>query len=200
MVELPALLAYVDRVNSWSGSKSAAELGRLQQELWTLAANIERDLYQWKQEKADRYPGGEPRELPVEIEDTLSFFRYQDRLTGEVVSATTFVYPDPVLAQAMCHYYAALILVLSADTRPRDAELPDIYSLACSIYRVMGYFARTVPSGLASRVAFPFRLAYDCLPEGGIERDYINEVFRWIARRRFSHKWASNLDGVSVRA
>lgn len=197
MVELPALLAYADQLDSCSGAK-AAERSQLQQELWTLAANIEQSLYKWKQEWADRYPGGQPWELPVQIQDSLSVFRCQDRLTGEIVYATTLVYPDPVLAQAMCHYYAALLLVLSADTRMRAAGLPDTYSLACSICRIMGYFARTVPSGLASRVAFPFRLAYDCLPEGGVERAYVDEAFRWIAKRRFSQEWECTLDGLSV--
>ncbi|KAJ6787975.1 hypothetical protein PWT90_09995 [Aphanocladium album] len=199
MVELPALLAYADQNNRCAGVRSAAEMGRLQQQLWTLATNIEQDLYQWKQEKADRYPGGQPIELAVQVEDALAFFPCRDHATGEVVHATTLVYPDPVLAQAMCHYYAALILVFSADTRPRAAGRSDIYSLACCICRIMGYFARTVPSGLASRVAFPFRLAYDCLPEGGVEREYVDEAFRWIARRRFSQEWGSKLDGVSIR-
>ncbi|KAJ3496846.1 hypothetical protein NLG97_g2352 [Lecanicillium saksenae] len=199
MVELPALLSYADQINAYSGAKSAAEIGRLQQQLWTLGATVEQHLYQWKQEKADRYPGGKPRELDVKVEDALSFFPCRDQTTGEVGYATTFVYPDPVLAQAMCHYYAALILVFSADTRRRETERPDIYGLACSICRIMGYFARTVPSGLASRVAYPFRLAYDCLPDGGMEREYVDEAFRWIARRRFSHEWGSNLDGVSIR-
>lgn len=199
VVEIPALLAYADRLKNCSPAKSPVETSRLQEELWTFADRIEQALYQWKREWADSYPGGQPTELSARIQDNLSTFRRQDRITGEIICSTTLVYPDPVLAQAMCYYYAALILVFSADARPRETELSDMYSLACSICRIMGFFARTVPSGLASRVAFPFRLAYDCLPEGSIERDYVEEAFRWIAKRRFSQEWECTLDGLSVR-
>lgn len=198
VVEIPALLAYADQKNR-SPAKSPVESDLLQEQLWTLAERIEQALYHWKREWVDSYPGGQPTELPAHIQDNLSIFRCQDSITGDIIHCTTLVYPDPVLAQAMCYYYAALILVFSADTRPRETELNDVYSLACAICRIMGYFARTVPSGLASRVAFPFRLAYDCFQDGCIEREYIEEAFRWIAKRRFSQEWECSLDGLSVR-
>jgi hypothetical protein len=201
MVDIPTLLAHADQIKEYSVPKPPAKVLRLQQELWTLATNIEQGLYQWKCEWADRYPNGLAREVQEQAGGTWPAFRCQDPTTGAVVHATTLVYPDPVLAQAMCHYYAALILVLSADTRPRDPELNySTYSLACLICRTMGYYVRTVPSCLASRVAFPFRVAYDSLPEGSMERSYIEEVFRLIGQRRFSTEWRSALEGLSVKS
>lgn len=200
MVDIPTLLALFDQIKSYSSLKSPAKVLRLQHELWTLATNIEKGLYQWKSEWADRYPNGQAQELRVEPMDTFPTFQCQDPTTGAVVHPTTLVYPDPVLAQAMCHYFAALILVFSADTRPRDPK-PNhsTYDLACLICRTMGYYVRTVPSCLASRVAFPFRVAYDSLPEGGMERRYVEEVSRLIGKRRFSDEWECTLEGVSLR-
>lgn len=199
MVEIPALLSYVDQIKWCAGTATAVEMDRLQQKLWTLATEIEHGLYRWKLEWADQYPGGQARQLPLPAGDPFPVFQCQDNVTGNIVIHDNMLeFPDPVLAQALCHYYAALILVFSADPRPRDPRLGDIYSLACLICRIMGFFVRTVPSGLASRVAYPFRLAYDCLPEGGMERMYMEEAFRLIAKRRSSQEWQSTLGGLKL--
>ena len=201
MVEIPALLARFDQLKdfSLSGTQSPEQIALWQRELVDLRTGIERGLHLWKSEWADTYPSGHAREAPAQ-ETTSPTFRCHDPTAGEIVRPTVFVYPDPVLGQAMCHYYAALILVFSAVDLPPEKTVrnPRIYYLACLICRSMDYYLQQIPGFLTSRVAFPFRVAYDGLLEGSIERNYVEQVFSLIAERRLSREWEGFLRCVSV--
>ena len=203
MADIPALLARFDQIKNFSllGNKSPAQIAQLQTGLEALATDIKHGLHQWKSEWADTYPHGQANEVRFAQEDTLPTFQCRDPTTGEIVYPAVFVYPDPVLAQAMCHYYAALMIVFSVDTPPwEDATIHNIYHLACLICRSMDYYIRTtVPVCLTARVGFPFRVAYDGLPEGSTERKYVERVFGLISRVRVSRDFEPILEEVSVR-
>ena len=200
-MDIPALLARFDQIKSFSllGSQSPAQMTQLQKELKALGTDIRNGLHQWKSEWADTYPNGQAKEVRPVQGDTLPTFQCRDPTTGEIIYPAVFGYPDPVLAQAMCHYYAAHILVLSVDTLPWDAaSIRKIYDFACLICRSMDYYIRTVPICLTARVGFPFRVVYDALPDGSVERKYVEQVFSVISSSRISTEWDQCLTAVSV--
>ena len=158
-------------------------------------ADIEGRLYQWKREYAD--PAGQPFEIlgPVEApggpQDPLNsghqfpVFRCQDQSSGALISPPTIAYPDSELARALCLYYGALLMVSFVDIRTEGGLLPhERYNIACLICRSTEYFMRTTPNH-SSRVTLSLRVAYDTFPEGGIERQWVQDMFQLIAKAEY---------------
>ena len=180
---------------------SDISLDRQKRILWESITDLERRLRQWRLEWADTYPSGQPFEVHTQGLDNFPTFQYVDLHTMETITPTTFAYPDPQLARTLCMYYAAMILLSSVDTRPVNAiQRHEQFEFACRVCRSMEYYIRTVPGNMINRMAFPLRVTYDILPEGGIERRYVGEVFQLVQRKKMLNSWGKFIPDISTSA
>jgi hypothetical protein len=202
VVDIPAFLAQYDRFmeSLRSGCMPASEVVPTQTKLWEWVADLDHRLRQWKQDWVVSYPHGQPKEVPSQGSDPFPVFRCRNLATMEIITPKTLVYPDLRLAHTMCIYYAARLILSAADTRPTGAPLPhEQYSFACDICRSMEFYIRTVPGHLVNRLAFPLRVAYDALPGGNVEREFVREIFQLVHRRYQLKLWGSMIPEISAQ-
>lgn len=195
IVEIPQLLAWVDGLK-FTSMPPARQLA-LEDRIRTSTRSILQGLGQWRVSwlGCDPAPWQQPGEqcpLPV--------FRYEDKTTGEIVRPAMFMFSDAIQFQARCHYYAALLLVLSVDKNmcaDRRDGLDDPFQIACLFCRCMHYFMLCTPTSLVDRVIMAFKVVYDVLPPGGIERDYLDQVYVRKIRLGFATTWDSLRQDIS---
>lgn len=203
VVDLPAILWRYDQFNHAlrTQSKSPGELHIQKSRLWLSIEKLELRLRRWKRDWADTYPSGQPYEVEFQGRDLFPIFQYVDPYTHNIISPGTLVYPDPRLAQTLCIYYAAMLLLCSADTRQLN-RIPDAerVAFAHSICRSLEYYIRNVPGNMINRLAFPIRVAYDSLPEESLlEKRFIQEVFQLVERRKALKSWGVYNPGLSTK-
>jgi hypothetical protein len=210
--DIPTLLAQYDslveatKANSLPLSEGLDRRTRFQRSV----ADIEHRLHQWKREYAD--PVGRPFEVPYQVEalggprdpsnsdSQFPVFRCRDLSSGAFISPPAIAYPEPELARALCLYYAALLTVSFVDIRTEGGLLPhERYNLACLICRSTEYFTKAAPNHTV-RVMGSLRVAYDTLPEGGIERQWVQDMFHVIGKAEHMKSTASLAGAFSVLA
>jgi hypothetical protein len=202
MVDLPAILANFDRYTDAAANRStpAGELADQQARLWASITEFEIRLCHWKVAFADTYPSGQPVEVQSQGQDPFPTFQRINQFTLEITTPTTLVYPDPQLARTLCMYYTGLVLLGSVDTRPINAiSQSKQVDFACLICRSMEYYIRNVPGNMINRMAFPLRVAYDALPEGGVERRFVAETFQLVQRKNHLRSWGKLMVDVSPK-
>lgn len=202
IVDIPAFLAQFDRFmeSVSSGIMPYAEIAPTQRMLWSWVSDLERRIRQWKKDWVDSYPGGAIKEAVSQGNDPFPIFKCRDLVTMDILTPTTLVYPDLRLAQTMSLYYAAHLVLSASDTRPTGSVSPqEQYMFACSICRSAEYYIRNAPGNLINRLAFPIRAAYDALPEGNIERKYLNELFHLVEERFKLRLWGSSMPEISIK-
>ncbi|PGH00861.1 hypothetical protein AJ80_09113 [Polytolypa hystricis UAMH7299] len=202
VVEIPALLSQFDRFMEGlnSGYMEYTDVAPMQKVLWTWLADINQRLCQWKTTWADHYPGGQVTEALPQGADGFPVFQCRDPATMEVITPTILVYPDLRIAHSLCIYYSARLILATVDTRPTDAVQPqEQFEFACNICRSIEYFVRNSPGSVVNRLAFPLRVAYDALPEGNIERDYVATIFHLVERKFNLRLWGSMIPEISTR-
>jgi hypothetical protein len=211
-VDIPSVLAQFDNfVEATKGCYLSSSDSYYQQTmLSTSLADTKRRLQQWKRQWADTYPFGQPYEVPAQNEDLqgpapfstlgnlLPTFRCRDLTTMEITAPTTLAYPDPQMAVALCMYYASTLVLSGVVTRPEEAQLYERYELACLICRSMEYCMQTLLGGHINRVLFPLRVAFDILPNGDIEREWVQEVLKLIEKLKLV-KWGGVAQELSTR-
>ncbi|KAH6676004.1 hypothetical protein B0J14DRAFT_376328 [Halenospora varia] len=214
VADIPALLGQFDSLTESvkTGSLSSSKALDQQAILRTTVADVKCRLHRWKKEWVDTYPIGQPYEVPTQTGDSgrpmtflssesqLPIFRCRDLITKEIITPTLLAYPDPQLASTLFIYYGALILLLRIDTRPDETQLPEIYHHACLVCRSMEYCIRESSGTLMKRVGFSLRVAYDALPKGDIEAQWVEKVFRRVAKEKFTKSWGSLLSDISVQS
>ncbi|CZR63629.1 uncharacterized protein PAC_13526 [Phialocephala subalpina] len=214
VADIPALLGQFDSLteSAKTGSLSSSKALDQQAILRTTVADAKCRLHRWKKEWVDTYPIGQPYEVPAQTGDSgrpmtflssksqLPIFRCRDLITKEIITPTLLAYPDPQLALTLCIYYGALILLLRIDTRPDETQLPEIYYHACLVCRSMEYCIREPSGTLMKRVGFSLRVAYDALPKGDIEAQWVEKVFGRVAKEKFTKSWGSLLSDISVES
>ncbi|PGH10723.1 hypothetical protein AJ79_05314 [Helicocarpus griseus UAMH5409] len=202
VVDIPAYLFQFDnfmaRLNA--GELSYDELAATQGMLWSWADDLDERLRQWKKDWVDSIPSRQPSEVTNQGSDPFPVFRCRDLRTMDIITPTTLVYPDLRIANTICMYYASRLVLSGSDTRPTDAlQPPQQYELACNICRSMEYFIRHIPGKLVNRVAFPLRVAFDVLPELGVEREYVVDVFRLVNDRYKLKLWGTTIPEISSK-
>jgi hypothetical protein len=202
MVDLPAILADFDRYTDAVANRSTSveELADKQARLWASITEFEIRLRHWKVTFADAYPSGQPIEVRSQGQDPFPIFQRLNPFTLEVTTPPTVVYPDPQLARTLCMYYTGLILLGSVDARPSNAiTQSEQVDFACLICRSMEYYIRNVPGNMINRMAFPLRVAYDALPERGVERRFVAETFQLVQRKNYLRSWGKLMADVSPK-
>lgn len=127
-------------------------------------------------------------------------FSCRNLVSGEIITPTKFVYPDLRLAQTMCVYYAMRLILSSVDSRPDRVTPLQQYDLACGICRSLEWYILTAPGNMINRLAFPVRVAWEAFPSEGVERQFIGEVLRLVAKRHSLGLWGSSMPELSPQA
>ncbi|KAI1842628.1 hypothetical protein JX266_011241 [Neoarthrinium moseri] len=178
MLEIPRLIWLFDQVTACCNLQ---EKGKLRKETSALAKDIALSLHQWKADWLDCVPQRRPYEKPLIHEDpTIPIFRYQDSSnTDTLIEPQALYYPNCAIFAAVCNYYAAILVVLDT-VRLLNGQVRNQtqMTVAYEICRSMNYFLTQLPPSMLGRVAIPISAAYDTLPPGGVERKYLEDVYR----------------------
>ncbi|KAH7357297.1 hypothetical protein BKA65DRAFT_496644 [Rhexocercosporidium sp. MPI-PUGE-AT-0058] len=202
VVDLPAILYQFDQLLAAKKSHLMPQIELASREaiLWNSITNLKSRLIRWKIEWVDDYPSGQPYESHMLESEPFPVFEYNNFNTGEMVTPMYLVYPDPQLARTMGMYYAARILLASADTRPpHDGQCREQIEFARLICRSMRYYIQTVPGNMINRMAFPLRVAFDTFSEGDLERRYIGAVFQLVQRKNMLKSWGKFMPDISAK-
>ncbi|KAJ5708791.1 transcriptional regulator family: Fungal Specific TF [Penicillium malachiteum] len=199
--EVPALLAQSDQFQEAQESSvmGAQEMTVKQAALWNGITDLTGRFYQWHRDWVECYPDGPPQEAEQKGDQGFPIFRRRDLRTGAVYAATKLIYPNLLLAQTMCVYYAVRLILSSIDTRPVDrVSLLEKYELGCGICRTYEFYILTAPGNMINRLAFPTRVAWEAFPDGGPERAFMAEVLSLVERRHSLGLWGGNMSELST--
>lgn len=101
-----------------------------------------------------------------------------------MVIPNRLAYSNLTFAYIMCTYYAANLILAAADVRPEGGmSVHEQYTFACNICRSTEFFVRSAQGQMAIRISVPLRIAYENLPYGGAERQYVEEVFKLLGEQ-----------------
>lgn len=200
--EIPGLLAESDAFNKAQASSimGTQELTIRQTALWSGVAKLTARFEQWHRDWVDDYPDGPPREVDQTKDQDFPIFQRRDLRTGEVFTPTKLSYPNLLLAQTMCVYYAFRLILSSIDTRPEDRVSPmEQYDFGCGICRTLEWYILAAPGNMINRLAFPTRVAWEAFPDHGPERAFMVEVLSLVSKRHSLGLWGSDMPELSVR-
>ncbi|KAL5342134.1 hypothetical protein BJX70DRAFT_357042 [Aspergillus crustosus] len=201
-VEIPTLLSQHDELEAelQAHMLSAHERTVKQAALWKGIADLTNRFALWKINWVDGYPDGPPREVEATDDGKFPVFHCMDLRTGAVITPTKFEYPDLLLTQTMCIYFTTRLILSSVDNRPTDRVGPmEQYQLACGICRSLEWYILTSPGNMINRLAFPVRVAWEALPDGGPERQFLYEVLKLVEKRHSLGLWGSGMAELSPR-
>jgi hypothetical protein len=200
--EIPGYLALSDafkdaKVTSVMG---AQEMAVKQSTIWNGIGELTVQFYQWYDEWVMTYPDGPPQEVEQTADQGFPVFQRRDLRTGAIFTPTRFAYPNLLLAQTMCLYYAFRLVLSSVDSRPHDRVSPmEQYDLGCGICRTLEFYILTAPGNMINRLAFPTRVAWEAFPDGGPERRFMVEVLQLVEKRHALGLWGSDMPELSTR-
>ncbi|KAF7713624.1 Fungal Zn(2)-Cys(6) binuclear cluster domain-containing protein [Penicillium ucsense] len=200
--EIPGLLAQSDQFKESQAARTmgAQETAVKQVALWNGITECMGKFQQWYEEWVVQNSQGLIQEVEQNETQDFPIFRRRDLRTGAIYAPTRFIYPNLLLAQTMCLYYAVRLILSSIDTRPQDRVTPmEQYELGCGICRTMAYYILTAPGNMINRLAFPTRVAWEAFPDGGPERAFLAEVLQLVERRHALGLWGSAMAELSVR-
>jgi hypothetical protein len=203
-VEIPELLWKHDQLAEAQESQQLGrgELRAKQAQLWNGVSDLTDRFLQWKKDHVDCYPTGAPQEtVEPQGRDPFPVFQCYDLRTREVITPPTLIYPDLRLLQTMCIYASARLVLASVDTRPEGAvPTAEKYQLACDIARSLECYLRRAPGNMINRLALPVRVAWDAFPPGGIERNFMRQLFALVEQRHALRLWGSSMPELSPRS
>lgn len=200
--EIPGLLAQSDAFQGAQKSSvmGAQEMAVKQAALWNGITELTARFQQWHRDWVDSYPDGPPKEVEQTEDQDFPVFTRRDLRTGAVFTPTKISYPNLLLAQTMCVYYAFRLILSSIDTRPEDRITPmEQYEFGCGICRTLEWYILTAPGNMINRLAFPTRVAWEAFPDNGPERAFMVEVLWLVSKRHSLGLWGSDMPELSVR-
>lgn len=203
VVDIPGLLCQHDELVAAQETQhlGKGELRVKQAKLWNSLADLTSRLFQWKTDYVDSYPGGGPSAtFEPQGPDPFPVFRCYDLRTMQVIEPPPLVYPDLRLLQSMCLYCANRLILSTIDGRPEGAvTMVEKYQLACDIGRSLECYIRRAPGNMINRLAFPVRVAWEAFPAGGVEREFMIQVFELVEKRHALRLWGSAMPELSAR-
>ncbi|OJJ45894.1 hypothetical protein ASPZODRAFT_26497 [Penicilliopsis zonata CBS 506.65] len=204
-VEIPAYLAQIDEFSEALKTNALApsDLVAAQTAIWEKASELDGRLHQWKALHADTYPGGSAWEVPVPSsrqqqqqqqqqqdqttprdDDNFPIFQCRNLSTMQIVTPPLHYYPDILLSQSMCFYWAVRLVLSAADSGVVSvSSAHERYVYACHICRSMKYYVLAAPGCLASRMMFILRVAFDTFADGMMEKRFIETLFAFIGHK-----------------
>jgi hypothetical protein len=152
-------------------------------------------LQVWKRDWADTYSGGQAYHVlppPLAASNTWETYGTKGFRLPPFVSTRTgpmpnIYYPDIFLAQALTIYYAAMILISRLGIFGRryspvsQNQEHEFASLICQSAEYLIFFTPGESGALIS--LFPLRSAYVAFPDGSLEKNWMNALFTWMARK-----------------
>lgn len=178
----------------------AQEMAVKQAAIWNGITECTAQFQQWYRDWVECFPEGPIQEVAQTGNQDFPIFKRRNLRTGEVYAPTIFSYPNLLLAQTMCMYYAVRLILSSIDTRPEDRITPmEQYELGCGICRTLEYYIMSAPGNMINRLAFPTRVAWEAFPDGGPEQAFMVEVLHLVERRHALGLWGSAMAELSVR-
>lgn len=179
----------------------AKEMAVKQTAIWQGIAELTKRFQQWYRDWVEVYPDGPPREVEQTQDQGFPVFQRRNLRTGAVFTPTKYVYPNLLLAQTMCLFYAVRLILSSIDTRPEERVTPgEQYELGCGICRSLEWYVLTAPGNMINRLAFPVRVAWEAFSDGGPERKFIVEVLRLVEKRHSLGLWGTAMPELSTRS
>ncbi|KAJ5649520.1 uncharacterized protein N7484_003243 [Penicillium longicatenatum] len=201
--EVPALLSQSDsfkKAQQDPSAMGAQETASKQAALWNGITDLTARFYQWYHDFVKSYPDGPPQEVEQTEDQDFPVFKRRDLRTGAVYTPTRLSYPNLLLAQTMCVYYAFRLILSSIDTRPEDrVTVPEQYELGCGICRTYAFYILTAPGNMINRLAFPTRVAWEAFPDNGPERAFMTEVLQLVEKRHSLALWGGGMSELSAR-
>jgi len=199
--DIPGILAQSDAFQGkQKESMGAQEMAVKQATLWNSITELTAKFHQWVIDWVDCYPDGPPREEEQAEDQDFPIFRRRDLRTGAIFTPTKLSYPNLLLAQTMCLYYAFRLILSTVDKRPVDRVTPmEQYDLGCSICRSLQWYILTAPGNMINRLAFPTRVAWEVFPDDSPERAFMVEVLQLVEKRHALGLWGSGMPEISVR-
>ncbi|KAJ5947755.1 hypothetical protein N7466_000770 [Penicillium verhagenii] len=201
--EVPALLAQSDSLKEAQQGPSAMgtqEAAAKQAALWNGITDLTARFYQWYHDWVKCYPDGPPTEVEQKEDQDFPIFKRRDLRTGAVYTPTKLSYPNLLLAQTMCVYYAFRLILSSVDTRPQDRVAPpEQYELGCGICRTYEFYITTASGNMINRLAFPTRVAWEAFPDNGPERAFMTEVLHLVEKRHSLALWGGGMSELSPK-
>ncbi|KAJ5676140.1 hypothetical protein N7462_009037 [Penicillium macrosclerotiorum] len=200
--DIPGLLAQSD---SFAEAQKASVMGAQemavkQAALWNGIAALTGQFEEWHHDWVECYPDGSIEEVEQTKDQDFPIFKRRDLRTGTIFVPTKFSYPNLLLAQTMCVYYAFRLILSSIDKRPEGRVTPmEQYDFGCGICRTLEWYIQTAPGNMINRLAFPTRVAWEAFPDGGPERAFMIEVLQLVERRHSLGLWGSAMPELSVR-
>ncbi|KAL4946562.1 hypothetical protein BDV06DRAFT_87285 [Aspergillus oleicola] len=201
-VEVPTLLSRYDDLQAGINANilSNHEKTVKQAALWNGVRDVTNRLSLWKVNWVDGYPDGPPREVEATENTQFPIFRCRDLRTGAVITPTKLQYPDLLLTQTTCIYYATRLILSSVDTRPTDGVTRlEQYELACGICRSLEWYILMSPGNMINRLAFPVRVAWEAFPDLGPERKFLFQVLKLVEKRHSLALWGGGMEDISPR-
>jgi hypothetical protein len=200
--DIPNLLAQSDAFQDKQKESvmGAQEMAVKQATLWNGITELTGKFHQWVIDWVECYPDGAPKEVEQTEDQDFPIFQRRDLRTGAIFTPTKLSYPNLLLAQTMCLYYAFRLILSSVDKRPVDQVTPmEQYDLGCGICRTLEWYIVTAPGNMINRLAFPTRVAWEAFPDGGPERQFMVDVLQLVEKRHALGLWGSGMPELSVR-
>lgn len=230
VVDIPSCLARHDKYRRDVAARqlSNAEMSCEGITLALWMSDIEERLHQWKRECADTYPDGgiyeetkheglaSATEFEMqtddkgtrtqdvkdedEADDEFPVFRCVDLMTGIIHEPSNLTYPDVLLAESMCLYWAALLVLAASDIRNSETAIgPNArYTYASNICRSIRYYFKTVSGPLVFRIGTMIHVALDYFGESSGEGSFLKEVYVYIGKKYNSAMFLNMASEIST--
>ncbi|KAJ5888592.1 hypothetical protein N7495_008633 [Penicillium taxi] len=199
--DIPGLLARSDEFKEARNFPitGTQEMVVKQASLWNDISKLTTAFEKWHLDWVECYPDGPIREVEQTEDQGFPIFKRRDLRTGAIYTSTKLSYPNLLLAQTICVYYAMRLILSSIDTRPEDRVTPmEQYEFGCGICRTYEWYILTAPGNMINRLAFPTRVAWEAFSDHSPERAFLVEVLQLVERRHSLGLWGGNMAEIST--
>lgn len=181
VADVPTLLYQYDefRKSMLAGQLSPTDISSTQAMLGVCLSDMAQRLHMWKRNWADVYPHGQLVEVPYQAEENFPIFLCRDPTTTDLMMPTTFRFPDVLLTEAMCLYWATLLILAAVDVPGNEMAIPPQarYMYACNICRSVKEHIRMARGPMIIRLTMSLRVVLEYFEDGSVEHGCVKEFF-----------------------